>query len=386
MIPLVKDTITHEEMDKLADWIKTYPRLTKGELCEEFEKKWSEFLGCEYSVFVNSGSSANLLMLYALMEYGVLKRGDKIVVPSVSWATDLAPVMQLGLEPVLCDCNLENLSIDLDDFESVIRKHKPKILLLVSVLGLVPNMEAIQQLCNSKNILILEDTCESFGSKYKGKNLGTFGVMSSFSTFFGHHLSTIEGGMVCTNNRDMYNILKCIRSHGWDRDMDPDYQKIIRKTYDVKDDFQSLYTFYRMGFNVRATDLQAFIGINQLEKAQQVIDIRNKNYKLYNSLIRSNAWKAPKSTRNYFVSNFAYPVITSDRAKIVDRLLSNGVQTRPLICGSIGRQPFWIKKFGVCSKKNADIVHDHGFYLPNNSEITEKEIGFIVDLVGEINV
>ena len=381
MIPLVKDTISHEEMDALADWIKTYPRLTKGELCEEFERKWSEFLGCKYSVFVNSGSSANLLMLYALMERGDLKRGDKIVVPSVSWATDLAPVIQLGLEPVLCDCNLDNLSIDLEDFQNIIHEHKPRALMLVSVLGLVPDMGAIQRLCDESNILILEDTCESFGSRYKGKNLGSFGVMSSFSTFFGHHLSTIEGGMICTDDKDLYNILKCIRSHGWDRDMDEDYQNAIRENYGIKDSFQSLYTFYRMGFNVRATDLQAFIGIKQLEKAQEVIEIRNRNYNLYHSLLTPAYWQAPESTEDLYISNFAYPMISANRTKITDVLMNAEIQTRPLICGSIGRQPFWIKKFGACSKKNADIVHDCGFYLPNNHQLTEEEIIKVTDTI-----
>ena len=384
MIPLVKDTISHAEMDALADWLRTYPRLTKGDLCIEFEENWSHFLGCKYSVFVNSGSSANLMMLYSLIEAGILKRGDQVVVPSVSWATDLAPVVQLGLEPILCDCNLYDLSIDLEDFENILHKNNPKALIFVSILGLVPNMDEVQRLCERKNVLLLEDACESFGSKYKGKNLGTFGLMSSFSTFFGHHLSTIEGGLVCTDDRDLYNLLKCIRSHGWDRDNDDYYQKDLRNKYSINDEFESLYTFYNMGFNFRSTDLQAFLGINQLEKAKFVIEKRNKNYQLYHSLIKSPFWSAPPSNEERYISNFAYPMISDKREEITNKLINASVQTRPLICGSIGRQPFWVKNFGLCPKKNADKVHDHGFYLPNNCEITEEEIKFVCSLVGDV--
>ena len=378
MIPLVQNTITHEEIDALADWLRTHPRLTKGDLCLEFENKWSEFLGCKYSVFVNSGSSANLIILQSLLETGKLKKGDKVIVPSVSWATDVAPVVQLGLEPVLCDCNLTNLSVELNMLQDLITKHNPKALILVSVLGLVPNMPAVVEICEKYNVLLLEDACESFGSKYNGKNLGTFGFMSSFSTFFGHHLSTIEGGMVCTDDVDMYNMLKCVRSHGWGRDLDKPYHDNLKKNIDP---FQSLYTFYHMGFNVRATDLQAFLGINQIKKAKEVVRIRNDNYNLYNSMTQDLEWVSQPSNNTTYVSNFAYPVIHRNRNKVVEKLLQAEVQTRPLICGSIGRQPFWVKRFGESRHTNADFVHDYGLYLPNNGDITKDEIKFICSLI-----
>ena len=135
-------------------------------------------------------------------------------VPAVSWATDLAPEVQLGLEPILCDCNLTDLSIDLEHFEKIINTHDPKCLLLVSVLGMVPKMDLVKDMCDKNDVILLEDACESLGSEYKGEKIGNFGLMSSFSTYYGHHMSTIEGGMVCTNNTEIYNILKSIRSHG----------------------------------------------------------------------------------------------------------------------------------------------------------------------------
>lgn len=381
MIPLVKNTISDREIDLLADWLRGYPRLTKGELTIQFEDKWSELIGCKHSVFVNSGSSANLLMLYSLIESGKISIGDKVVVPAVSWATDLAPVCQLGLEPVLCDCNLQDLSVDLEYLEGLLKNNDIKVLILVSVLGLVPEMDKVQKLCDSHDVILLEDTCESIGSSYNGQNLGTFGLMSSFSTYFGHHFSTIEGGVVCTNDDDTYNVLKSLRSHGWDRDTDPYYKNKLRKDYFVSDDFDSLYKFYMMGFNLRSTDLNAFLGLNQLDSFDSVIEKRNSNYKLYHKLITCADWKPHESSQERFVSNFAYPMISRNRHKIVDKLTTNEVVTRPLICGSLGKQPFWTKRYGVKHLPNADIVNDCGFYLPNNTDITEEEIRFVCSLV-----
>jgi len=381
MIPLTKDTINKQDIDRLVEWLKTYPRLTMGKLTKEYEKEWSSKVGSKYSVFVNSGSSANLMMLYCLQEMGYIKTGDKVVLPAVSWSTDLAPLIQLGLEPILCDCNMEDLSIDLEHFSEIIKKDKPRVLLLVSVLGMVPDMEAICNICNDNEIILLEDSCESLGSKYKNKNIGTFGLMSSFSTYFGHHISTIEGGMVCTDDRLIYNVLKGIRSHGWDRDMDPDVQASLRKKYNIEHEFDALYRFYHFGFNLRGTDLQSFLGIDQLSKLDTVIHKRNLNYNLYNKLISNSFWKAQNSNDATYVSNFAYPIISKFKDKIVEKLMKNKIETRPLICGSIGRQPFWIKKYGLTNLKNADLVHDYGLYLPNNHEITTDEVKFVCEIV-----
>lgn len=384
MIPLVKDTIDKKDIDNLVEWLKTYPHLTKGQLTVDFEKRWSSMLGCKYSVFVNSGSSANLLMLYSLVEAGKIKVGDKVVVPAVSWSTDLAPVVQLGMKPILCDCNMEDLSIDIDHFEEIIKKEKPKVLILVSVLGMVPDMDRIIDLCNTHNVILLEDACESLGSESNYKKLGNYGLMSSFSTYFGHHISTIEGGMVCTNDDDMYNILLSIRSHGWDRDLKPSNQDELRKEHNVED-FESLYKFYYYGFNVRSTDLQAFIGMGQLRKLDEIVKKRNKNYNLYRSLLKNDLWKPPQSTSRSYVSNFAFPIINQNRKQIVTDLMQNNVAVRPLICGSLENQPFWRKNMADPSQKplliNADTVDKLGLYLPNNHQITEKEIEFICDIV-----
>jgi CDP-4-dehydro-6-deoxyglucose reductase, E1 len=382
-ITLARDTVDNNDIDRLCEWLKTYPRLTKGPLTIEFEKKWAKWLGSKYSVFVNSGSSANLLMLYALIVSGKLSN-KKIAVPALSWATDLAPVMQLGLEPVLVDCNLKNLAVDIEHLEKVFKTQKPAALMLVSVLGLTPDMDEIISLCNKYNVILMEDVCESLGSKYRGRNLGTFGVMSSFSLYYGHHLSSIEGGVICTDDEEMYDLLKMIRSHGWDRDLDANKQEALRSDFGIND-FNALYTFYVPGFNVRSTDLQAFIGIGQLDKIDKIVSARNVNYELFNKLLNNDYWK-PDIPDYSFISNFCYPVIHAKRNSIVEKLKENNVEVRPLICGSMGTQPFYSKIYGKQELKNVSVIDNKGFYIPNNHNITNEEIIFMCDIINsEIN-
>ena len=378
-IPLVKNTIDNQDIDKLIEWLQTYPRLTKGELTVKFEEEWSKFIGTRYSVFVNSGSSANLLMLYTLIETGKIKKGDTVVVPAVSWATDLAPVVQLGLNPILCDCNLEDLSVDLHHLEEIYKKNNPAAVIIVSILGLVPQMDKVLDLCKKYNVIPLEDACESFGSRHKGKNLGSFGLMGTFSTYFGHHLSTIEGGVINTDDREIYNVLKSIRSHGWDRDMDEDHRNSLREAHQVSD-FENLYKFYHFGFNLRSTDLSAFIGINQLKKAANMCKVREHNYQLYSGKIKNDFW-APEVRPDEYVSNFAYPVISPHREKIVENLQNANIEVRPLVCGNLGNQPVWKQHYGEVSLPNAEKVDKFGMYLPNNHEMGEEEIDIVSDII-----
>lgn len=382
MISLVNDTIDNKDIDLLIDWLKTYPRLTKGPLTPKLEEKWSNWLGRKYSVFVNSGSSANLLMLYSLLEMGKITRSSKVVIPSVAWATDLTPAVQLGLEPILCDINLNDLSVDLEHLEYIFQNEQPDVLMLVSVLGLVPDMKAIVKLCNEHNVMLLEDTCESMGSEFEGKKLGTFGLMSSFSTYFGHHISTIEGGFISTDDEELYNILKSLRSHGWDRDLDPVEQKRLQDEWDVSE-FNSLYTFYYHGFNLRSTDLQAFIGLNQVDKLDEICKKRNRNFNKYQNRIKNDYWKT-EPINSCFTSNFAYPIIHPKRDEIVEVLRKNNVEVRPLICGSMGVQPFYIKKFGRLELPNASVIDRYGFYMPNNPSLTNEQIDFMCDLINQV--
>ena len=382
MIKLVNDTIDNNDIDKLIEWLQTYPRLTKGELTIKFEEKWSNWLGVKHSVFCNSGSSANLLMLWALVEANRISRDSKVVVPSLAWATDLSPVIQLGMTPILCDINLEDLSVDLDDLEKIFKESKPEVLLLVSVLGLVPDMIKISKLCKKYNVILLEDTCEGMGSECGNKKLGTFGLMSSFSTYFGHHISTIEGGLVSTNDTELFEILKSIRSHGWDRDASDDYKAKLRKKWDTSE-FDALYTFYHSGFNLRSTDLQAFIGLGQIDKLDSICEKRNDNFKIYQKELknfRPYVWEWAED----FISNFAYPVIADDveeRDEIIKRLQEANIEVRPMICGSMGTQPFYMKKYGDNILFNANVVDKTGFYVPNHPGLSKDDIIKICDII-----
>ena len=380
MITLVKDTIDNNDIDNLIDWLKTYPRLTKGKVTLELESKFSNWLGRKYSVFCNSGSSANLLMLSALQQGDYLKN-NKVVVPSVAWATDLAPVMQLGMTPILCDCNMDDLSVDLEHLEKIFKEESPSTLLLVSVLGLVPDMKKIVELCEKYNVILLEDTCESMGSEYRNKKLGTFGKMSTFSTFFGHHISTIEGGFISTDDLALYELLVSIRSHGWARDLSVEAQSKLQKEWDVTD-FDSLYTFYYEGFNVRSTDLQAYIGLTQIDKLEDWGKKREANFILYQKLIDNDYWK-PKYTLNNFISNFAYPIIHPNRNEIVKELQENDIETRPMVCGSMGTQPFYVKKYGRLELPNVTSVDSYGFYVPNHPHMSKHDINHISYIINK---
>jgi len=379
-VKLINDTINKTDITELIKWLETNPRLTKGELTIEFEKKWSKWLGRKYSVFVNSGSSANLAMVYALMLSNRLKN-NKIVIPSVSWTTTVTPAIQLGLEPILCECDDETLGVDIENFKKIITEHKPAALMLVHVLAFPCKMDEIIQLCNDNDIILIEDSCESIGSTFNGIKTGNFGLMSTFSFYYGHHISTIEGGMISTDDKEIYNLLLAIRSHGWDRDFDKESQSLIRSENNI-DDFRGLFTFYYPAFNLRSTDLQAFIGLRQIEKIDSFSEIRNKNFKLYNSLVINDFWKI-KDNDNCFYSNFAYPVITPNIIELSKELQSNNIECRPLVCGSIGLQPFWKKLYGEVNVEFANKVHNYGLYLPNHIEVIEDDIKNITNIINK---
>ncbi len=383
MIKLVNDTIDNKDIDTLIEWLKTYPRLTKGQLTLDLEQKWSEWLGTKYSIFCNSGSSANLLMLWALVEAGRISKDAKVIVPSVAWATDLAPVMQLGMTPILCDSNMNDLSVDIEHLEKLFQETKPDVLLLVSVLGLVPDMHQIVRLCKMYDVILLEDTCESMGSKYQGEKLGTYGLMSSFSTYFGHHISTIEGGFVSTDDEELYEVLKSIRSHGWDRDASLKYSEQLRNKWNTSD-FDSLYTFYHSGFNLRSTDLQAFIGLGQIDKLDSICNKRNKNFRIYQKEL---ADFTPIIDPSYdcFISNFAYPVVHENRNAIVAKMKEENIEVRPMICGSMGTQPFYVKNYGKKVLPNSSIIDKYGFYIPNHPGLNEDDILKITNIIKSIS-
>lgn len=381
MIKLVSDTIDREDINALIEWLQQdpIPKLTKGEITKELEKKWAKKVGTKYSVFVNSGSSAILLMLAALKEQGVFSKNKKIVVPSLSWMTDVSSPMQLGLKPLFVDCNLRDLSVDMGHLEKIFQKEKPAAMILVHVLGFIPRMDELIELCRKYEVLILEDVCESMGSKYRGKPLGNSNmtVGSVYSTYFGHHISTIEGGFINCNDPELYYLLLSLRSHGWDRDLPANIQKTWRSNYEL-DEFDALYTFYHPGFNLRSTDLQAFIGLRQIDKLDGFAKKREENYKIYEKNITNTMLKLEVHPKD-FISNFAYPIASFDRTEIVKALKKADIEVRPLIAGSLAEKPFWTGK--KPKMPNCEMINKHGFYLPNHQGLTEEEILKICNIV-----
>jgi CDP-6-deoxy-D-xylo-4-hexulose-3-dehydrase len=387
MIRLVSDTIDRKDLSALSEWMlqDETPKLTKGPLTIEFEKKWSEWLGVKGSVFVNSGSSAILLALASMKEGGYLKN-DKIVVPTLSWLTDVSSPMQIGLDPILCDCNLHDLSVDLDHLERIFSEEGPSAFILVSALGLVPKMDRIVEICKKYDVLLIEDVCESMGSSFNGHKLGTHGIVSLFSFYYGHHLSTIEGGMISTNDEELLNLMISMRSHGWDRDWSEDRKKEFREKHKVSE-FDAMYTFYYPGYNLRSTDLQAFLGIMQIDKLEGFVKAREKNFYEYDKLLRHKNLLKIDIRNNDCISNFAYPFIAStveERTDMAKKLIESGIEVRPLIAGSMGQKPFWKKHKGFAQKfKNADIVNERGFYVPNHQNLTKEDIARIAKIINE---
>lgn len=369
-INLSEQTISIDELDSLANWIKTNPRLTKGELTEKFESNFSHYIKKKYSVFVNSGSSANLLIALSLKESKRLKN-NIVIAPAVSWATTVSPFLQFGFDVHLCDCNLTNLGVDLSQLEKLCKKFNPSVIVICNVLGHPNDFIEIQQICDKHNIILVEDNCESLGSEFENKMLGSFGLLSSHSFYYGHHISTIEGGMISTDDEEVYNLLLSMRSHGWNRDITPSY----KKNYSSNDSFRDIYTFYHPGLNVRSTDLNAFLGINQLKKINNFAIKRQDIFNNYKSAL-NEFWS--QSSNSNMISSFAYGTLVKNPSTIYRNLANHGIESRPLICGNIARHPFW-KKGDSANFPNANIVHDFGIYLPIHTEMNYSDVQFIAN-------
>lgn len=380
MIKLVSDTINKDDINSLVEWLSQdeIPKLTKGNLTWEFEEKWAKKIGTKYSVFVNSGSSSILLTLAALKYSGKLKN-NKIVVPGLSWATDVSSPMLLNYDVSMCDCNLEDLSCDLTHLEELFKTENPSAFILVSPLGLVPDMNRVVSLCNEYGVLLLEDVCESMGSKYQGKHLGSMGFASFFSMYFGHHLSTIEGGFINTNDEDFYHLLLMMRSHGWDRDLPEWKQKELREKYNSTD-FDALYNFYVPGMNLRSTDLQAFIGLRVIDRLEDYSEKRRKNFFQYQKQIKNNTLKIGERDGDY-VSSFAIPIVNGRRNEIVRELQEVGVEVRPLIAGNMANKPMWLNENDPISLPNCEKLDKYGFYIPNHQDLTEEQISKITGVL-----
>ena len=278
--PLMGETITWGDRLKMVSFILTAKRFTYGEKVKKFENEWSTWLGAKHSLFVNSGSSGNTLLLSAVKELYNLKGGDKVLVPACTWVTNVAPVFQLGLTPIFCDINLQNYSFDLNEAKEIAKKHKDiKVIFTTHLLGFPANNVELQKIF--PDALIIDDICESHGCRDDKRNMyGSDSLGATFSFYFGHHMSTIEGGMVSTNNSDLYDLMRMKRCHGMAR------ESFKQKDYAAQyKNIEPSFLFVTDGYNFRNHEICAVLGSSQLKRLDKMIERRRINYIEYVNLL-----------------------------------------------------------------------------------------------------
>lgn len=390
MIKLVKSTFYHEEetKEKLSKFIEESEYLSLGSECLKFEKAFAKYQKRKYCIFYNSGSSANLALLQSLYNLGRIKKGDCAAFSAISWPTNVSPIIQLGLKPIPVDIELETLNASSEKLSKVLKKSSLKLFFLTNLLGFCDDIEKIQEICKKYKIILIEDNCESLGTVYKGKKLGNYGLASTFSFFVGHHMSTIEGGAVCTDDEELWLMLNMVRAHGWDRNLPEKYQNRLRAKFKVRSSFYAKYTFYDLAYNLRPMEINAFIGNVQLKFIDEIIKIRNRNFLKIAPILYAMTDKYYSIKYNHidFLSNFAIPLICKSE-KIRDELIkkcTDKIEIRPVVGGDMTEQPFFMKYSPESAKllnaSNAALIHRQGIYFGNNPELTNREIEQIIDI------
>ncbi len=379
---LAEDTIDQKDLEGLIAWLQEGPWLTQGKLVQDFEARWAKWVGTKHSVFVNSGSSANLLMYATLLYSGKLKN-KKVIVPAIAWATTIAPAIQLGFEPIMCDADADTYGMDPVKLEALLKEHDPGAVIVVHVLGVPAKMNELKALQEQYGFLLMEDACAAMGSRYDGKRVGCFGDTASFSCFFGHHMSTIEGGLVCTDDTDLYHTMLMVRSHGWSKDLPAEAEEKLATKYNV-DGFNRPFTFYIPGFNLRSSDLNAKLGLSQLAKLDQVVSRRAENHKVYQQFFEGTDLFQCQHNPEANIASIAFALMANDsehRARIAERLGERKIDTRPLGGGSMARQPFWADRYGVTEFEVADTIGARVMQLPNHPAHSVEDIQFICETV-----
>ena len=360
-------------------------RITMGEIVRNYEASYSEYLGERYKVLsCNSGSSANLLAISALCQSGKLYHGDKVIVPALSWSTTVFPLVQYGLIPVFCDCNDLDFNISIEELESLIKIEQPKALMLIHTYGCPANMKQIKDICDLNNLILIEDTCESMGAEWDGKKAGTFGDVSTFSSYYSHHICTLEGGLTCFKDESIHEVAESIRSHGWVRHLD--------KTNEIFKVYQNLdpgFIFNYVGYNLRLSEPQAAIGIEQLKQLNNFIKNRRRSAQLYTSFFENyqDIFKYIKPQSKAYSSWFGFPLVLSGklvgmRNKLRELLLENNVESRPFLAGDFTLQPV-VKTFKHFKSKNLKVsasIASNGLAIPCHQDISEENISKIIKL------
>lgn len=388
MIRLIKSTFLNEPIvrKKLADFILKTGILSMSQQCQEFEKKFAQYQGRKYAVLVNSGSSANLALVQALLNLGHLKPGDSVGFSALTWSTNTMPLIQLGLNPIPIDVEIDTLNVSSKTLQNTLKKHNLKACFITNLLGFCDDIDEIEKICKKKKIILLEDNCESLGTMYRGRKLGNFSLASTCSFYVAHHLSTIEGGIICTDDKVFYDMLKLVRAHGWDRNLDANKQRNLRKKNRVSD-FYSKFTFYDLGFNIRPTEITGFLGNVQMPFLEEANKKREQNFLRLAKVIYSKTEKYYPIRFNHieFLSNFAIPVICKS-VKILEELIKKSegkLELRPIEGGDMSEQPFfrkYLKNYAQLSNENSKMIHNHGLFFGNNPDLTEEDLKQIIGI------
>ncbi len=381
MIPLMKNAFLNEFETKkaLSDFIMKADRLSMDVKCAEFERAFAAKQGRKEAILFNSGGSANLAMLQALKNMGKLKDGDKIGFSALTWSTNTMPIIQMSMEPIAIDCEPSTLNVMSHHLLDRIKTTKLQALFLTNVLGFTGDIDEVRNICERENIILIEDNCESLGTVLPSGKAGNFSIGASFSFFVAHHMSTIEGGMVCTDDEDFAEMLRICRANGWDRNLTAAQQVKWRKKYNIASEFEAKYTFYDLGFNFRPTEITGFLGLYQLQFLDDNIKTRQANYlKLEKIMLQNDDLVHLKHDHITLLSTFAFPVVCKTpelREKYLAQFAGAGIEIRPMIAGNMQRQPFYHKYAKqMYDLPGSDFLHTNGFYCGNYPELSETDL------------
>jgi CDP-6-deoxy-D-xylo-4-hexulose-3-dehydrase len=382
---LASSTWDSEEFEAIQEVLAS-GRTTMGQRVSEFEEKFADYFGSKYAVMVNSGSSANLLAIAALShkKSNALAQGSEVIVPTVSWSTTYYPVNQLGLTLRFVDIDLDTLCINVSEVEGAINANTSAIL-VVNLLGQPANLPELKKLADKHGLYLIEDNCESMGASIDGKMCGSWGDIGTFSTFFSHHINTMEGGVAITDDRELYEIMKSLRAHGWTRELD-DVNQIYSK---IGISWEDNYRFVLPGYNLRPLEMSGAIGIPQLKKLPQIISKRQKNHEYFKSKFE-NIPDIQLQTGRGENSSFGFSIILKNNLKgnrneLVQYLERNSIESRPIVSGDFTQQPVMSKLVHHPSIKShqARIVHDDGLFLGNHHFDIQEEIDYAYEVISD---
>lgn len=384
---LMENAITFSQKLKLASFILTSNKFTNGPKVREFEKVWSKWVASKHSLFVSSGSTANFLLIAALKEKYNLKDGSKVLVPACTWMTSVAPIIQNNLRPIFIDVSLRDYCIDIDDLKTIKVQHPDiKLIFTTHLLGFHSNISVIKEYF--PDAIIAEDCCEAHGVlDEKNNRMHPSSLGATFSFYFGHHITTIEGGFISTNDDELYDLMKMKRSHGMAREATPETYKKLQEQYP---DIIPTFLFVTDGYNFRSNEISAVLGLQQIKDLDKFIEIRNKNYGVFHKIISNHSELFHLPSKLPGMSSFTLPFVCKNKIiydSLIKKFQKHNIEYRPLVAGNLLRHPF-LKKYSFSYYKetyNADIIHELGLYIGNSQFVKSKNLKLLNSIIQEIS-